>query len=453
MKIIDMDDISKKRAFSISFERDDGSVLLKVGASKIGVRKIYDQIGKEFPDRFRGGIIYSREQFITNLKGMSEIISDHFAKHKVFWAVKSAPLKELAQAAVEAGVGFDVGSAEELSLAIEAGADGSDICHTAPAKFDWDIDAIVKHGCISISDNLTELSLLDAKAGSAKKKIKVGIRINPAIKAETKASVSTGRMDCKFGIPEISDAYFERLKGFSNLDICILHMHIGHQISNPANYEQALESMVDVYRKFVQHGFKIEMIDVGGGFPYNYFDNPTIDEGADNYSFVNYVPYDLGTYISRMKAKLAKLLGDGIPTIAFEPGCLVTAGTAFALGYVLNTKEYPNGLRWAMCSVSVNDLWSKLELHNEYHDIHILDKDTCEMIPTGVGSTLCFSGDILTPTGVAINLPKDVRRGDMLMFGNVGAYALLGSGNFHNMPRLPVFVIDENLKLHRASRE
>ena len=144
---------------------------------------------------------------------------------------------------------------------------------------------------------------------------------------------------------------------------------------------------------------------------------------------------------------LQENLGDNIHRIAIEPGRHIAAGTAFALGYVLNTKMYPNGIRWIMSSVSVNDLFHKELIPDQYFDIHVLNEGSREVIPSAVGGTLCFSGDILSPSGIAINLPQDIKRGDIILYNDVGAYSLLGSGNFHNMPRLPVFMIDVDLNL------
>lgn len=93
----------------------------------------------------------------------------------------------------------------------------------------------------------------------------VGIRINPSIDSSTQKEISTGNLDCKFGIPELSEDFFDVLKTLTNLDVTILHMHIGSQISNPLDYVKALELLIKVYMKFKEKGYDINTIDIGGG--------------------------------------------------------------------------------------------------------------------------------------------------------------------------------------------
>ncbi|MBF0104235.1 MAG: hypothetical protein HQM16_02800, partial [Deltaproteobacteria bacterium] len=89
---------------------------------------------------------------------------------------------------------------------------------------------------------------------------------------------------------------------------------------------------------------------------------------------------------------------------------------------------------------------------DHYYPIYAVDADSGDTVATAVGSTLCFSGDILTPPDVAINLPKEIKRGDLVLVNHVGAYAILGSGRFHNMPNIPVYIVDANSGLTLATR-
>jgi diaminopimelate decarboxylase len=448
MKIINPNNLEDVKNFSMSFKDEGNDIFLKVGKKEISIRNIFEMIRKKYPTHFRGAIIYSEEAFRNNLRETSKIMSEYFNDYKIYWAMKSAPVKGLVKIAAEEGSGFDVGSYEELILAKGFTVSGQKIYHTAPGKFDWDINTIVQQNCVSISDNITELTFINEKAKESNKKITVGIRINPSIDSSTQKEISTGNLDCKFGIPELSEDFFDILKTLTNLDITILHMHIGSQISNPIDYERALENMIRVYKKLKEKGYDINTIDIGGGYPYKYLDNSEEKEfTTDVHTFSNYIGANFEAYISRIKEVLQKNFGNNIPCIAIEPGRHIAAGTAFALGYVLNTKIYPNRLRWIISSISVNDLFHKELIHDTYFDIHVLNDGSNEVIPSAIGGTLCFSGDILNPSGIAINLRKDIKRGDIIFYNNVGAYSILGSGNFHNMPRLPIFMIDVDLNL------
>jgi len=449
MNTITPNQLDQERPFSLRFSRRGDDILLAVGAREVSLRATYRELRQRYPRRFRGAITYSEEAFRHNLRETSTVLTRHFAEHRVHWAVKSAPIQGLVNIAAQEGAAFDVGSSEELLMARRAGADGGRIYHTAPAKFDWDIEAIVEHNCVPISDNLTELRLVDRKAGERGRRIVAGIRINPAVGSSTQREISTGSLDCKFGLPDISGDVLAALKGLGNLDIRVLHMHIGSQISDPADYSRALESMLRVYSLFLQRGFHIDTLDIGGGYPYRYLDHPEAADGAgaEARGYSNYAASDFETYMSEVEAVLRDTLGDQVPRIAIEPGRHVAAGTAFALGYVLNTKLYPNGIRWVMSSISVNDLFHKELVPAAYFDVHVVKESSGRTVPSALGGTLCFSGDILTPWGAAVEMEENIERGDILLFDGVGAYSLLGSGNFHNMPRLPLLMIDAGLDL------
>lgn len=451
MIIIDPKMITCQEDFSLHFKKDKNVLFLEVGDKKTSVPELYKKLEKEHGPRFRGAIVYSVADFIDNIRKFSDILKNHFNEYAVVWAIKSAPIPELIRAVAGLPIGFEVGSYEELKLVIDEGIEGDRIYHTGTGKFDWDIDAIVQHNCISISDNLVELVLINDKAKLAGKIIDVGIRINPSIESDTHSAIATGTIDCKFGIPEISSDFLKTLGNLKHINVSILHMHIGSQVSNSANYQQALVNLLRVYRTFKQNGFNIETIDIGGGFPHQYSDNAKSDLNATDQHFSNCTDETLDSYIKKIKETLVLEFGSNIPIIATEPGRKITAGTAFTLGYVLDSKIYPNGFRWLITSVNINDLWLKEITQTLYFNVEVLGKDTSSNIPTAIAGTLCFAGDVLTPFGISVNLPQKVERGDVVIFMNTGAYSLLGAGNFHGIPRLPVYIIDEKLKISKAT--
>ncbi len=174
MKIINPNNLEEEKEFSMLFRDEGNDIFLKVGTKERSVRNVFEIIRKKYPTRFRGAIIYSEQAFRNNLRETSKIMSKYFNDYKIYWAIKSAPVKGLVKIAADEGSGFDVGSYEELILAKGFNVSGQNIYHTAPGKFDWDIDAIVKHNCVTISDNITELALINEKAKNSNKKITVG---------------------------------------------------------------------------------------------------------------------------------------------------------------------------------------------------------------------------------------------------------------------------------------
>jgi diaminopimelate decarboxylase len=450
MQVIDQNNLNTPRPFSISYRQQDGDIYVYNGDKRLSVKDIFNEMRSRYTSRFRGAIVYSERTLRENIKETQRIMAKYFGeKYNLVWAMKSAPVKRIVEIAAEEGAAFDVGSYEEMSLALKY-TKGNNVYHTSPGKFDWDVKAIVENKCISITDNLAELKELNALALSRKEIADVGIRINPSVDSNTQAEVSTGSIDSKFGVPEISRQYFEEIEGMKNVRIRILHMHIGTQISSIDDYLLALKSMIAVYNVFIGRGFKIDTIDIGGGFPFSYQEEVVTDDAGDTgHVFTNHIQHSFEDYIAAIASAMKSALGtSNLPTISIEPGRHIAAGTAFAVGYILNTKMYPNGIQWLMSSISVNDLYFKQIVPSTFFDVHVLTQGAnSETVPTAIGGTLCFSGDVLTPSGKALLLQNDIARNDIVMYGNIGAYSLLGSGNFHNMPRLPIVMIGLNSEL------
>lgn len=453
MRVIDPNDLNRSNPFSIAVRERDGDLVIENGTGSVGMKHLFRELQSMYPSRFRGAIVYSESVLRSRIRETRRVMAKYFGeKYTVAWAVKSAPVDRLVSIAADEGAAFDVGSYEELTLARRY-ADGERIYHTSPGKFDWDIEAIVANRCVSITDNLTELRELDAAGARHNVTIDVGIRVNPAVDSKTTKEISTGSLDCKFGLPEFGPAFFEEVRTLRHVNIRILHMHIGSQIASPDDYAAALGSMVKVYKSFTRNGFTIDTIDVGGGFPYSYQDESVEEEietaAAGSHAFFNHIRYSFEDYIRVIAETLTSTFGTtALPTISIEPGRHIAAGAAFALGYVLNRKMYPNGIQWLMSSISVNDLFFKLLASDTFFDVHVVTQEHSDRtVPTAIGGTLCFSGDILTPRETAIRLPENISRNDLIMFANVGAYAILGSGNFHNMPRLPIVMIGQDSAL------
>ncbi|EKD51397.1 MAG: Orn/DAP/Arg decarboxylase 2 [uncultured bacterium] len=450
MKNIKPESFVPDRWFCMSLKRFGSKLCLEIGGKIIEVQQLFDSIKSQVPQCFRGGIVFSTTIFKNNIQLFDSLVSKQFSQRQIYWALKSAPIQMFAEVAAKQNIGIEVASHEELTMALNAGVPGSSICHSAAAKYDWDIDAIVKNDCVSISDNLVELALINDKSKALGcKKTKIALRINPAIASQTSSLISTGTATCKFGIPDISNDLMQKIKTFSHLDIMAVHMHIGSQIADPDNYCQALKNLIRAYRLLLKHGFVIHAIDVGGGFPYSYRISDDGQNVDDHGHHANLLRYEYDEYLVRIHKTMVDELGPDLPTIAFEPGRLLTAGSAVTLGYVLHTKEYPNNLRWALVSISVNDLWVKEITPEIYFNPLMVRECSQETLPTAIGGTLCYSGDIITPPDTTIAMPIDMQRDDVVVFEHTGAYTLLGAGTFHNMPRLPVFVLNDDLELVR----
>ena len=188
-----------------------------------------------------------------------------------------------------------------------------------------------------------------------------------------------------------------------------LAFNVGSSVTDPDAYRYAMKVTKDV---LMELPFRIRLIDVGGGYPKSYpgFTVPHLDEyfRAVSESFGN-LPL----------ADNAEVLG--------EPGRALAAPGMSAIVEVLLRKDdrlYINdgmyGIFWEL----------RFEGHDgfpvrSYRDGKPHDGETMPFIVNG---PTCDSKDILPGK---VELPHDIRPGDHLEFGNIGAYSLSGRTDFN----------------------
>ena len=97
-----------------------------------------------------------------------------------------------------------------------------------------------------------------------KKKINVGLRINPNVDAKTHKKISTGRFEDKFGIPETKILnIFQKYKNNGFAKINSVSIHIGSQIRSLKPYELAFNKLRNLIVNLQKKSFILKSIDVG----------------------------------------------------------------------------------------------------------------------------------------------------------------------------------------------
>ena len=83
-----------------------------------------------------------------------------------------------------------------------------------------------------------------------KRKVKIGIRLNPNTDANTLNQISTGKKDDKFGVNKKSFMkIIEYCKNSKNLELECLSVHIGSQILDYRPYEKMLKVINNIIKK------------------------------------------------------------------------------------------------------------------------------------------------------------------------------------------------------------
>ena len=153
--------------------------------------------------------------------------------------------------------------------AIKAGINNKKIVFSGTGKTFSELQYAINKNILLINvESKSELLIIEKIAKSKKKKINIGIRLNPNISSKTLKQISTGKEGDKFGVDEnefINLVKYSKISKF--LKLKCLSVHIGSQILSPKPYEKMLKVIDRVINKT---NYRFEFIDLGGGFGVSY---------------------------------------------------------------------------------------------------------------------------------------------------------------------------------------
>ena len=185
--------------------------------------------------------------------------------------------------------------------------------------------------------------------------------------------------------------------------------NVGSAVTDPEAYRHSMSVTKSVLEKLP---FKLRLLDIGGGFPKSY---------------PGFIVPEIHEYFDAVKESAATLpLADNAELLG-EPGRALAAPGLSAVVEVLLRKDdrlYINdgmyGIFWLL----------RIDGHKgfpvrAFRDGTPLEGETIEFVVNG---PTCDGSDTLTGL---VPLPTDIRAGDHLEFGNIGAYSLSGRTDFN----------------------
>jgi ornithine decarboxylase len=177
---------------------------------------------------------------------------------KSLYAVKANPSPDLIRLLWESGIThFDVASIAEVRLA-RANAPEATLCYMHPVKPEESIrEAYFEHGVRTFSlDTEEELEKIVRATNSA-------TDLTLCVRIRVSSEHSKLSLAAKFGAEpsEMKQLLIETRQVADALGICF---HVGSQAMTPSAYTQAMER---VRSAIVESGVTVDVVDVGGGFP------------------------------------------------------------------------------------------------------------------------------------------------------------------------------------------
>ena len=405
---------------------ENGGVLAIAGCSG-------EKLVKEFGSPL---FVIDQADFFLRAKSWRQVLDTSFGGGQLYYAAKSFICVEVAKWLKELKLGLDVCSAGELAVALAADFPASDIEFHGNNKSEGEITTAIKAGVGTIViDSFDELTRVAEIAKSLKKTQKVYLRLTPGVDAHTHEFISTAHEDVKFGFSIASGAANEAIEKCmeqSSLNLAGIHCHIGSQIFEVEGFKIAAQRLVAVLTTFRdKYSKELAELNIGGGYGIAY----TKDESAISPDVV--IPAIASVIKDECaKAKLA------VPRISIEPGRAIVGPTTTTLYLVGTTKsvKLDNGSERRYISVDGGMSENiRPALYGAVYSAFLANRSsTAELISSRVVGKHCETGDILISE---INLPSDIKAGDLLAIPATGAYGRSMASNYNHISRPAVITV------------
>ncbi len=363
---------------------------------------------------------YSYNQLKKNISNFK--ISFKSFSPLICFAIKSNTNLNLIREIKKFGLGADVVSIGELMLAIKAGINPKKIVFSGVGKKPDEISyAIDKNILLINAESKSEVREIEKIAKFKRKKVQIGIRLNPNTDAKTLSQISTGKKENKFGVN--SKTFVDIVnycKNSKNINLKCLSVHIGSQILDHRPYEKMLKAIAKIISKI---NYKFEFIDLGGGMGIPYVDkNKSLDFKKYNIA--------IKEFLKKHDSK-----------IIFEPGRSIVGNAGFLISKVIYIKNNEKK-SFIILDAAMNDLM-RPALYGATHKIFpsIKTNKKSNKIYEFVGP-ICESTDKFR----TIKNFQKLKEKDIIIMCDVGAYGMSLSSNY-NLRTKPIELLIKGSKI------
>ena len=356
-----------------------------------------------------------------------------YSNTSIIYASKAFLNQSLSVILKEEGLGLDVVSGGELSVAQSVGFPKETIYFHGNNKtadelklaLDWGIGRIVV-------DNSDELELLNSLARQRKFRQDILLRLTPGVDPHTHRHTTTGILDSKFGFPlatgQAETAVAEAMAA-SNLELVGLHFHLGSPIPDTSSYQTAINLVLNFAKEMKdKHDFHLAEFSPGGGFAVRY----TIESQAPSIA-------DYAEAITTKVTILTDEFGLTRPKLVIEPGRAIVAQAGVALYTVGSIKEIPEVRKYVCVDGGMGDN-IRPALYEARYEVLVANKaSNDETANVTIAGKYCESGDILA---------RDVRlasvsAGDIIATPVSGAYSIPMSSNYNMVARPAIVMVKD----------
>lgn len=348
------------------------------------------------------------------------------------YAAKACCFKKIMKVVQDEGLGADVVSPGEIFTAKEAGFDMSRAFYHSNDKTSSDIRYAIDCGVgYIVLESREEAEAVNLIAGEMGIKQKCLIRLTPGIDTHTYASVNTGLVDSKFGLPIETGQGEELLRevlSLENIDLEGFHCHVGSEVFAENVFERAAVIMIDfIHMAKEKYGFATRQLNLGGGYGVRY-------THSDPYLEIRSKVRDVSVAIKERCAEYELEM----PAVVMEPGRSIVADAGMTLYTVGSVKSIPGYKNYISVDGGMTDN-PRYALYGARYTCYDASRMTEKpVLYADLVGRCCESGDIIQP---GVLFPETVSRGDIAAVCTTGAYNYAMASNYNRIPRPAVVML------------
>jgi diaminopimelate decarboxylase len=333
---------------------------------------------------------------------------------RLWYACKANPLSAVLQTVDKAGLSFDVASLGELNQVLSQGVNPGRILLTGPGKSAAFLERAFGAGVKTfVAESRAQLVALEALAQKYKIRPRVLIRLQLSWEGE-EGSVLGGSKTTVFGLESSAWGALD----FPALHISGVHVFQWGNLQEASRLGAIWESIAVEARRFAdEKKFPLEVLDLGGGLGIPY------DQTGINLSWQELLPH-----LEKTRTR------SGADELWMELGRYAVGAFGTYVTKVLERKTV-RGENFLICEGGAQHM-VRPALVGESFPVRCLDPREGDLRPTHVHGPLCTALDRLG----TYNLP-DVQAGDLLAFGQCGAYGFTESMPFFLCHDLPAEIV------------
>ena len=362
--------------------------------------------------------VYNADVIRRQYRALDDALSP--VPHRIAYAVKANSNLAVLRILRDLGAGADIVSGGELARALAAGFEPERIVFSGVGKTDEELTAAVEAGIGHVHlESTSELAALGRIVSRLGRPLRVGIRVNPDVTADTHPFIATGQGGIKFGVPVdqvVPLALAVREHPLLTLDT--IAMHIGSQLLDPRPYAEGIARLLDLVDRLCEAGVEtIRSLDVGGGIGIRYREEQPMSPAA-------------------LASTIIPLVRPSGLTVVLEPGRYLVGSAGVLLTTVLSRK-HSGGKDLVIVDAGMNDL-VRPSHYMAYHEMVEVEQRGRPGAEVDVVGPVCETGDFLARDRTLPGLD----RGERIAVLGAGAYGFVMASNYNTRPRPAEVVVD-----------